>query len=324
MDKRNPISKYSDKELLELCLGSEKIPTKQKELLNEGVIKSHREQYAEGLSAISFVAIIGDSLSYESKKEESTERNVVILMTDDILTKKYRRTQNISLLKKKRIFAFDVENGEAFIFEQWGNKVNKLGTVILPHTEGTITYHPRTWTNNYTGEDIVTLEADDFKETKQLTPDEVLDFMNKFNLIKALDDLNSDLKYKLIGIEAKVNGIYQVKKLMYDITTDKYQTLDEMYDYLELSLDIKKAKDNMVPVLRFDLDMDSPVEQTRASAEFRITKYGENLCILPDFMELLKSDLDARSSGSQFNIKRSVQTIYSDKPMMIRKDNKSS
>lgn len=316
MDKRNPISKYSNKELLELCLGSEKIPKDQKELLTEDVIKSHRDQYADALSAVSFVAIIGDSLKFEAQKAATTDRKVVVLMTDDILTGKFRRTQNISLMKKKRSFAFDAETGEAFVFESWGNKVNKkTGATIDPFTEGIMSYHLRTWTNNRTNEEVEVLEADDYTDVKVLTQEDVMAFIKKHNLIKTLDELNSSLMYKLVAIEAKINGVYQVKKLMYNVTTQKYQTLDEMYDYLELSLDTSKT--DMVPVLRFDLDLESPVELTRASAEFRISKYGENICLLPDFMALLKSDKDARDTGGQINVKRMVQTVYSDIPMMF-------
>lgn len=314
---RKPISDYSNEKLLEMCLASETFPKELKEGLTKETIQQQRVKVSSKLSVITFFAILKSALTTGVDTREGIEIPYLVIATKDILTQKYRKSNGEnSLIKKKRFYGFNPETGDYFEMEHWGNKSGKGKTeyVIKPFDYGVVKYQERTW-QTYKGEDRVTLEIISFTPEKEYTPNEIYEFLGAQNRIETLETLDTSMLYKLVAIKASINGVWRIKKIRWATHNQKYEVLEEMYEFLEYSLD--PSKDELVPVLRFDLNLGVGVEQARASAEFRATKFGQNICLLPEFDDLLKSDMDARAAGDKGYIASTIPELYADKDILF-------
>lgn len=314
---RKPISEYSNEKLLEMCLASETFPKELKEGLTIETMQQQRAKVSSKLSVITFFAILKSALTIGIDTREGVEMPYLVIATKDVLTQKYRKSNgDYTLIKKKRFYGFNPENGDYFEMEHWGNKSGKGKTeyVIKPFDYGVVKYQERTW-QTYSGEDRITLEIISFTPERTLTPEEIYEFLSVHNRIETLETLDTSMLYKLIAVKASINGVWRIKKIRWVSHERKYEVLDEMYEFLEYSLD--PSKDELVPVLRFDLNMGVGVEQARASAEFRATRFGQNICLLPEFNDLLKSDMDARATGDKGYIASTIPELYADKDILF-------
>lgn len=319
MDLQKPISEFSLQQVVELCknVDDSVIPAEDKKYLDEEdfqvLIKAELDKYVDNpIAAINFLSLIKGKLNVYKADKEAQQMNVIVAAIGDAVTTSFLNSQSPTELKKRRIYAFELETGRPITFEHFGRTFEPANIIIKPFMVGKIIYWRRNWqTSRIKG---FTLEMRNFVLEKELTPEQALDKFYELGVVKKANehDFNTN-KYKPVVIQGRIKGIYEIEKIRKDPASGKLVSRGENFNFIEPSMD--ETDQELVPVMKVDIesDLDLPIEYN-INGFFRHAKLGVPLILLDDFMTFLKANVD---TGNKKEVAQQLVSIFGSKDLVF-------